>query len=315
MEKNNKMTRRKAVPYPPVYEIASPSIRAKMYLPDINNGYYRATRFDWAGIIFSIEYQGHQFSGPWFKKYDPYIHDAICGPADEFAPAGFDAVAMGSEFLKIGVGTLRKSSDDYQRFALHEIGNPGKWEIRKESDRIIFKHLLTSASGSYIYTKTVRLLNDRPVLMLECTLANTGGRPIESNVFNHNFFVIDRGITGTATVIDFPFRPEGQWRDKGCPAVITGNKINFIRDLKPDESVFMEKMTGFDPQENYSFRIEHHSAKAGVQITGSHPPFRMVFWASYLTSCPEAFIRLSVAPQEKFSWSNCYEFYELKKSR
>jgi hypothetical protein len=295
----------------PLYEISNPSIRAKMYLPNMENGYYRATRFDWSGIIFSIEYMGHQFSGPWFNHHDSYIHDSICGPVDEFAPAGFNSTSVGGEFLKIGVGTLRKSSDDFQRFALSEIVNPGKWELLRERDRVVFKHLLISDSYSYIYTKTVRLLYDKPVLKLDCTLKNTGKCQIESNVFNHNFFVIDRGITGTDTIIDFSFQPKGQWRDEGCPAAIRGNRVEFIRNLKPEESVFMENMSGFDPYKNYGFKIENHSSKTGVQIMGNRQPFRMALWASYLTSCPEAFIRLSVAPQEKFSWSNCYEFYEL----
>jgi hypothetical protein len=294
-----------------VYEISNRYIRAKLYLPDMENGFYRATRFDWSGIIFSIEYNGHQFSGPWFDNYDLYIHDAICGPVDEFAPVGFESTPVGDEFLKIGVGTLRKSSFDYKRFALYEIVNPGKWEIMKEDDRVIFRQILTSISYSHIYTKTVSLLNDQPVLMLDCSLKNTGKLNIESNVFNHNFFVIDRKVTGTATIIDFPFRPEGKWRDEECPAVIKGNRIEFMRDLRPEESVFMENMYGFDKHENYGFKIENHSSKAGVQIMGSCQPFRMVFWASYLTSCPEAFIKLSVAPQEKFLWSNCYEFYEF----
>jgi len=35
----------------PQTEISNGIIKASLYLPDTNNGYYRATRFDWAGII------------------------------------------------------------------------------------------------------------------------------------------------------------------------------------------------------------------------------------------------------------------------
>jgi hypothetical protein len=295
----------------PEIKISNKHIKAGLYLPDIKKGYYRATRFDWSGIIFSIEYNSHQFSGPWFNHYNPYIHDAICGPVDEFAPVGFDSTPMGGEFLKIGVGTLRKSSDDYKRFGLYEIVNPGKWEILKEDNFVVFKQILITDCFSYIYTKMVKLLNDKPVLMLNYSLENIGKFNIESNVFNHNFFVIDRKVTGTATIIDFPFQPKGKWRDEECPAVIRGKKIEFTRNLKPKESVFMENMRGFDRHENYRFKIENHLSKAGVHITGSHEPFLMAFWASHLTSCPEAFIKLSIAPNEKFLWSNCYRFYEF----
>ena len=293
-----------------VTEISNPIILAKIYLPDKEKGYYRATRFDRSGIIFSLEYKGHQFSGQWFDRYDPEIHDAICGPVDEFAPVGFDSANIGDEFLKIGVGTLRKSSVDYERFALHKLVNQGKWEIIQENSRIIFRHALTSASGSYVYTKTLNLSNNKPVLTLDYSLENTGKQPLESNVFNHNFFVIDRQITGPDTRIYFPFNPEGIWRNPESPAVICNNEIRFTSCLNRGETVFMENMQGFDPDENYRFRIENHAAKAGVHIRGNRRPYRMAFWASYLSACPEAFIRLSINPHETFTWTNEYELYE-----
>jgi hypothetical protein len=295
----------------PVTEISSQYLRVKLYLPDQKKGYYRATRFDWSGIILSLEYNGHQFSGPWFDKYDPDIHDAICGPVDEFAPVGYDVANMGDEFLKIGIGTLRKSSDDFQRFGLYQIVNPGKWEIVRNNNRIVFRHVLESAFYSCVYTKTVSLSNDKPMLTLDCSLKNMGEQPLEPNVFNHNFFVIDRQITGPDTKIYFPFNPEGAWRDADSPVVICNNEIGFTRHLLKDESVCMRNMQGFNPDENYRFKIENHAAKAGLHIAGTRQPFKIAFWGSYLTVCPEAFIKLSVSPQKEFIWSNCYELYEL----
>ena len=291
----------------PTTEISNHLIRAKIYLPDQEKGYYRATRFDRSGIIFSLEYKGHQFFGPWFDRYDPEIHDAICGPVDEFAPSGFDAANIGDEFLKIGVGTLRKSTVNYERFALHQFVNQGKWEIVQENSRIKFQHILESASFSYVYTKTLCLSDDKPVLTLHYSLKNTGIQSLESNVFNHNFFVIDRHVTGPDTKIRFPFMPEGNWRDPESPAVIHSNEIGFTRCLNKGETVFMENLQGFNPNEPYRFHIENHATKAGVHIIGNRCPYRMVFWASHLTACPEAFIKLSVGPQEEFTWSNEYE--------
>ena len=295
----------------PVSEISNRHIRAKIYLPDQEEGYYRATRFDWSGIIYSLEYKGHQFSGPWFDHHHPEIHDAICGPVDEFAPIGFYDADMGGEFLKIGVGTLRKSSVDYQRFGLYQIVNPGKWEIIRDHSRIVFRHLIENGSFAYDYTKTVRLSDDKPVLRLDCSLINRGKRPLECNVFNHNFFVIDRQVTGPDTEIHFPFYPEGKWRDTDSPVMICNNKIGFTRYFERGETVFMQDLKGFDPDKNYRFSIENRAAKAGIQIVGDRMPFKMVFWASHLTACPEAFIRWSVGSQEEYTWSNVYELYEI----
>src|SRR3974390_2796609 len=43
----------------PRTEITNGQLHVKLYLPDAKGGYYRATRFDWSGVIASLEYKGH----------------------------------------------------------------------------------------------------------------------------------------------------------------------------------------------------------------------------------------------------------------
>ena len=50
----------------PEATISNGQITAKIYLPDPERGFYRSTRFDWSGMIAGLEYQGHQYYGPWF---------------------------------------------------------------------------------------------------------------------------------------------------------------------------------------------------------------------------------------------------------
>src|SRR5215813_13865922 len=69
---------------PPEAEIANSKVKAKLYLPDGEKGYYQGTRFDWSGVIASLEANGHNYFGKWFDRYDPKIHDAITGPVEEF---------------------------------------------------------------------------------------------------------------------------------------------------------------------------------------------------------------------------------------
>lgn len=40
----------------PQAKISNGLVRAKLYLPDSGNGFYRGTRFDWSGVIYSLEY-------------------------------------------------------------------------------------------------------------------------------------------------------------------------------------------------------------------------------------------------------------------
>src|SRR3954468_2801637 len=87
----------------PEAEISNGALRAKLYLPDAENGYYRATRFDWSGVISSLEYKGHNYFGKWFEKYDPKIHDAIMGPVEEFrtngSGLGYEEAKAGETFI------------------------------------------------------------------------------------------------------------------------------------------------------------------------------------------------------------------------
>jgi len=64
---------------PPQADISNGVVHAKLYLPDSANGYYRATRFDWSGVIASLDFQGHTFFGVWFPRYDPKLNDSITG--------------------------------------------------------------------------------------------------------------------------------------------------------------------------------------------------------------------------------------------
>ena len=44
----------------PATELSNGVLRAKVYLPDAEKGFYRGTRFDWAGVMGSLELQGAQ---------------------------------------------------------------------------------------------------------------------------------------------------------------------------------------------------------------------------------------------------------------
>src|SRR5277367_2879104 len=97
---------------PPQAAISNGILHAKLYLPDAVNGYYRATRFDWSGVIASLDFQGHSYFGVWFPRYDPLLHDAITGPVEEYrtgdSALGYADAAAGGTFIRIGVGVLRK---------------------------------------------------------------------------------------------------------------------------------------------------------------------------------------------------------------
>jgi hypothetical protein len=63
-------------------------------------------RFDWFGIISSLQYQGHEYFGQWHKHHDPKIHDAVTEPLEEFrtndSGLGYEEAKPGDAFVRIG---------------------------------------------------------------------------------------------------------------------------------------------------------------------------------------------------------------------
>src|SRR4030095_8586330 len=59
----------------PEATISNKQLRVKMYLPDPVSGFYKGARFDWSGIISSVEFAGHTFYGQWFSRIDPTVRD------------------------------------------------------------------------------------------------------------------------------------------------------------------------------------------------------------------------------------------------
>src|SRR5262249_11265244 len=56
-------------------EITNGLVHVRLYLPDVNTGFYRGTRFDWAGVIGSLQFAGHDYYPQWFDRSDGRVHD------------------------------------------------------------------------------------------------------------------------------------------------------------------------------------------------------------------------------------------------
>lgn len=301
----------------PEAEISNRAIRAKFYLPDADRGYYRGTRFDWSGVIYSLQYAGHEYFGPWFELHDPKGHDGITGPVEEFrtddAGLGYQEANDGGNFIRIGVGVVRKPVGEtkYRQFGTYDIVDPGKWTVQAKSGRIEFLHELAGENGyAYVYRKTVRLVKNKPELVIEHSLRNTGRRRIETSGYDHNFFVMDGQPTGPGFAVRFPFEPRAT-RDLRGLAEIRGRDLIYTRELQKGQTVFTE-FEGFGKgSRDYDVRIENRKTGAGVRITGDQPLAKIVYWSIRTTLCPEPWIQMRVEPGREKKWKIRYRFYTL----
>ena len=68
---------------------------------------------------------------------------------------------------------------------------------------------------------------------------------------------------------------------------------------------------GNKPIDN-DIRVENTKAGIGVRETGDQPIYKMYFWSTRTTVCPEVYIKVHVEPGRTFKWRTAYEFYTLK---
>ena len=269
--------------------IGNNSLTITLHAPDGADGYYRGTRFDWAGVFGSIEYRGCNYSEPWFEQYSPLMHDAVCGPAEEFSPVGWDEVAVGETFLKIGVGVLKKMEGPYDRFKLHDIVDPGVRTVYATADSVVFDHVVSMESGyGYDYTKEIALTGD---------------------VYNHNFFTMGLMETGPSRQLDFPFRPEGDWRAEYSEVGFTDSGIRFTRVLQKGESVYTGNLhevgRGLTGSPN-GFTLSELQTGRSVKAECALPMTKSVFWSNYRISCIEPYSDFRVLPGETFEFDIDY---------
>jgi hypothetical protein len=296
----------------PSAKITNGEIEAELYLPDANRGYYQGTRFDWAGVMPRLEYRKHSYFGIWNPApYDPKLHDAIAGPVEEFVAVGMNEAEIGGEFLKIGVGSLIKpDAKPYSFNVPYQIKNGGKWTVKKSIDKVEFTHVISDAAGyGYVYRKTVKLLSGKPEMVLEHSLKNTGQKLIETQMYNHNFFMIDNEPTGPNIYTSFPYEIKAEGRGFGTLAKTDNRAISYTKEVEPGNFIFTAGVQGFGPSpDDYDILIQNLKSGAGVQITGDKPLEKLVFWACHTTSCPEPYIKLSVKPKEEVKWKINYKF-------
>lgn len=316
----------------PQAEIDNGQIQVKIYLPDSKAGYYRGTRFDWSGIVYSLQFKGHEYYGPWFQKTDPAVHDfiyqgddivagpcsAITGPVDEFGPLGWSDAKPGGNFVKIGIGALRRPDDakydaKYDNYRVYEIADPGKWTIRRDGDFVEFTHEVADSSSGYGYSyrKTLRLTKGKPEMVLEHGLKNTGARAISTNVYNHNFLVLDKMAPGPGLSISVPFPIKTARSPNKELADVRANEIVYLKRLE-GRDVVTAHLEGFgDSPKDNRIRIESVSAGAGMRIEGDRPLVRENLWSIRTVVAMEPFVAIEIEPGREFTWKSTYNFYAL----
>jgi hypothetical protein len=306
----------------PHRDISNGIISAKVYLPG-ENGFYRGTRFDRAGVVAHATYKGTDYGQYWFKSQSPQVHDfawrdhqvtvstasGAAGPAEEFTAIGFDEAGMGGKFLKPGVGILKRDNDKYDFVRTYPVVNEGKRSSSATQNSVrLTQDLNDKETGwGYHYVKTVRLVPGKAQMTIEHVLTNTGTKPIETAVYCHNFLSLSSGNENIA--LTAPFNLEAGKPLQPDAASVNGKTLKYLRAVKEGESV-TSPFTGFGTSaSDYDFKVVNTKTGFGQRIRADQPLSRINFWSIRTIFSWEPYIAISLKPGETKKWTYTYDYF------
>jgi hypothetical protein len=303
----------------PDIAIANGVLTAHVARIDAARGFYNGTRFDQAGVITSLILNGKEFYGPWFERTAPNVLDytyvgddivagpdsAISGPVEEFAPLGFEAKP--GPFVKIGVGVLyQPDTQPYDHYRHYRILDAGERTTRAGKTSVTFTQNLHAIGYGYVYEKTLSLVPGKPQLLITHRLRNTGSKPINTTVYDHNFLKSIHGNGGTK--IAFPFTLSAANPPPADLMRIQSNTLTYLRPMANKERISF-LVTGFGKTAaDYDFTIEDAVNGGGVRVQGNQAITRLNIFSVDRVQSVEPYIAIDLTPGTERQWSYTYSF-------
>lgn len=318
----------------PTATISNGQLTAALSLPNPQKGFYRGTRFDWSGVVSSLSYKGHNYVSPWYQASDPAVLDfeyrgdqIVTGPCstmvgfpEEFLTIpnktafGWEDAKVGGTFVKIGVGVLRKPDDKpYDHARMYPIVDGGKWTVKRKADSVEFTQTVTDAASGYgyVYTKRVSLTPGKAQMTIAHTLRNTGSKPIQGEVYDHNFTRWDDEAPNPDYTMSFVFDAKVDQPLGNMPVVVTSRAATFPRALVDRDSVRVAPAGYSTEARDYDFRFENKKLGIGLRASADRPLAHFTIWGIRTVFAIEPFIGLNIPPGSEFSWKLSYDAYTL----
>lgn len=283
--------------------------------PNEQATFNRASRFDRAGmVVVARTATGHTYFGPIVphQKHDPQVDDHVAGTAGEFgmrSPLGYEQSDAGQGFVKIGVGTLRRVDDKPYFFREdYQLVGAGRWRMEADDDCVTMTHTLEGPRGwGYVYRTQVRLLGNRPGFVIERRLTNIGKRPIVTDYYSHNFFVLDeRAVSPAYELTLLPEHEVAKGRTVAPWIRFEGDRLRLTQELPRGKALFLPLRYDTTPSQPWRVKLTQGS---GATVTLHHQPApdRVVIYVKRPYLSVEPFIDIKIKPDESHTWVARYE--------
>ena len=281
-----------------------------------------ARRFSRVAMVLRAQFDGKEFL---YSPADGGAYGWVGGAPMEFdlgengmnKPPGFaEAVENGADgsgdFLKIGVGILRKDTTGYgwghNYPAVELAATQAAWDAGGE--QVTFRQTLKGTANGYSYEleETIRVRDNQ--MIMQYRLKNTGRKRFATEQYLHNFLVFSGQPVGPDYEVHLPYsfqlegnpgpairRPPGKdvlefW--KGLPAAVK------FRLTTPPRYSGPNALTVVQTQVTQSLGIE-----------ASLPSNAVDLWCTDRQLSPEMQVLVALDPGQEKRWSRTYTFSRI----
>ena len=209
-------------------------------LPDAHRGFYRNSRFDWGSMVGTVTLPLPDGSGNITISGDArspagFVTEFGCGGSGALCPSppsspsrhhvgvtngvlGFGDAGKGGDFLKIGVGKLRRPTagrggTHYETTWPYELAEAPRWEVHShmgaEGQGVMLEQNVQYKRWGWGVRRRVDVCEwpsrKRPAVCMDTTLTNRGEQTLRTPFCSHNLFSLAGGPSvGPGFAIDLP---------------------------------------------------------------------------------------------------------------
>ena len=304
-----------AAPQFPQAEISNASIRATLYLPDAQSGYYRGTRFDWSGVDRQPEVERPRVlravvRAP--RPEDPRRHHR----AGRGVPhRRFRARLRRGEAGRDVRADRRRRRPQARRSPPTGGSRPTRSSIPASGRSTRARTGSSSSTSSRHGGLRLRLSQDAP--------ARQGHAGPRAPAEEHRPQARSRRASTTTTSSRWTASrpaPTSSCGFRSTPRA--ARPLNDLAEIRGNDVAFLRE---FEPRGRRSSPRSRDSARPRRTTTSGSRTARPAracaspatgrcrrcyFWSAHLTVCPEPYIDVSVEPGKESSWRITYQFYQ-----
>ncbi|VTR23361.1 Uncharacterised protein [Actinobacillus pleuropneumoniae] len=159
-----------------------------------------------------------------------------------------------------------------------------------------------------VYVKNISI--EDTALTIDYELINEGSRRMDTEEYVHNFIGINEEAVGPEYKLKLPVPVRFTEVESDYTSALLSVQDNEVGWTARPHKPFYGRMRGFNGSDYpYSWELTHSARRAGVREISDFSVAHMALWGTGHVISPEVFIRLSLAPGEKRSWSRKYQFF------